>query len=249
MAELDLDGYDAVLAFGEVLREVYLRRGWARRAFTWHEAADTALFRPLPAQDKDIDLIWIGNWGDDERSRELETLLINPATRLRLRTRIHGVRYPAPVRDMLVACGIDYAGWLPNHRAPAAFARARVTVHVPRRPYTAALPGIPTIRVFETLACGIPLVCAPWPDDECLFPTGSYLTAGSEDAMADAISALLADSDLARHLVSNGLQSIRERHTCAHRVVELLGILDALRTTGMSAQAPALRQEQLAAIS
>ena len=38
------------------------------------------------------------------------------------------------------------------------FARYRVTVHVPRRPYVAALPGIPTIRPFEALACGIPLV-------------------------------------------------------------------------------------------
>ena len=27
---------------------VYLAQGWARRVWTWHEAADTALFRPLP---------------------------------------------------------------------------------------------------------------------------------------------------------------------------------------------------------
>jgi hypothetical protein len=35
-------------------------------------------------------------------------------------------------------------------------------VHVPRRFYVQRLPGIPTIRVFEALACGIPLVCSPW---------------------------------------------------------------------------------------
>ena len=39
-----------------------------------------------------------------------------------------------------------------------AFAGARATVHVPRRPYVRACPGIPTIRVFEAMACGIPLV-------------------------------------------------------------------------------------------
>ena len=44
-----------------------------------------------------------------------------------------------------------------------------MTVHVPRRPYVDALPGIPTIRVFEALACGIPLVSAPWRDEEGLF--------------------------------------------------------------------------------
>ena len=40
----DLDDYDAVLAFGDVLRRRYLERGWGRQAFTWHEAADTRLF-------------------------------------------------------------------------------------------------------------------------------------------------------------------------------------------------------------
>ena len=63
----DLGAYDGVLAFGEVLRDAYLRLGWARRAFTWHEAADIALFRPPPARDPLRDLVWVGNWGDDER--------------------------------------------------------------------------------------------------------------------------------------------------------------------------------------
>src|SRR4051794_9170756 len=43
MSRYDLDGYDGVLVFGEVLRDIYDRRGWGRAVFTWHEAADTAL--------------------------------------------------------------------------------------------------------------------------------------------------------------------------------------------------------------
>jgi spore maturation protein CgeB len=229
LGRLDIEGYDAVLAFGEVLREIYLKRGWARRAFTWHEAADTALFHPLPSPGKEIDLIWIGNWGDDERSRELETFLINPATRLHLRTRVHGVRYPAHARELLAARGITYAGWLPNHRVPRAFSRARVTAHIPRRPYATALPGIPTIRVFEALACGIPLVCSPWSDEEQLFPADSYLIANDEDEMARAISSVLTDHDLAWRLIESGLNAIRARHTCAHRVLELLSMVQSLK--------------------
>jgi spore maturation protein CgeB len=229
LGRLDIEGYDAVLAFGEALREIYLKRGWARRAFTWHEAADTALFHPLPSFGKDVDLVWIGNWGDDERSRELETFLINPATRLRLRTRIHGVRYPTHARDLLAARRIKYAGWLPNHRVPQAFSRARVTAHVPRRPYATALPGIPTIRVFEALACGIPLVSSPWSDEEELFPADSYLIADDEDAMTRAVSTVLSDYDLAWRLVESGLNAIRSHHTCAHRVLKLLSIVESLR--------------------
>jgi spore maturation protein CgeB len=221
----DLSGYDGVLAFGEVLREVYEAHGWGRRAFTWHEAADWPLFHPKEQREKDLDLIWIGNWGDNERDRELHEYLIGPAVKLELKTRIHGVRYPAEIVDRLGKVGIDHAGWIPNHCVPQAFARSRVTMHIPRRAYVEALPGIPTIRIFEALACGIPLVCAPWNDAENLFPRECYLHAANGNKMCCALTLLLSDDALAAELVGNGLAAIRNRHTCAHRVDELFAIL------------------------
>ena len=225
----DLDGYDGVLAFGAVLRERYLAQGWARRVWTWHEAADTALFRPLPEVEPEADLVWVGNWGDGERTEELRAFLLEPVKHLGLAATVHGVRYPADALGELTAAGIAYRGWLPNHRVPLAFARHRVTVHVPRRPYVEALPGIPTIRVFEALACGIPLVSAPWRDAEGLFPAGSYLQAEDGEAMERQLAAVLADPGLRKSLVETGLAAIRARHSCAHRVDELLGIVEEMR--------------------
>jgi spore maturation protein CgeB len=233
----DLEGYDGVLAFGEVIRQIYLKRGWTRRAFTWHEAADTALFRPATAQ-RDTDLIWIGNWGDDERSRELNTYLIEPAAALGLRTRIHGVRYPKQVRTMLAGHGIAYSGWLPNHRAPEAYSRARATVHIPRRPYCEILRGIPTIRVFEAMACGIPLISSPWHDEERLFSEGAYLSVATQSEMFDALSRVLQDKDLAQDLIVTGLRTIRTHHTCAHRVRQLLSIVEELGGRTMARTRP-----------
>jgi spore maturation protein CgeB len=229
MSRYELDGYDGVLVFGEVLREIYERRGWGRAVFTWHEAADTALFRPQPARKKHVDLIWIGNWGDDERGRELNEFLIQPAAQLQLRARVHGVRYTQQARAHLDAAGIDFAGWIANHRAPEAFANAKFTVHVPRRPYTQALPGIPTIRVFEALACGIPLISAPWDDSEGLFPDDCYLKVRDGSEMSLAMTRLLHDRDLAPALARAGTNAINARHTCAHRARELMAILTALR--------------------
>jgi len=225
----DLDGYDGVLAFGEVLRQVYVARGWGRQVHTWHEAADTILFRPLPDQDKDCDLIWIGNWGDEERSAELKQFLLEPVFRLGVRARVHGVRYPDDARHELAMRGIDYAGWLPNHHVPEAFARAKLTLHIPRRPYVEALPGIPTIRVFEALACGIPLISAPWEDREDLFPKGTYVSAKNSDEMTGAISDVLRDDAFAAELARVGLSSVRSRHTCRHRVEELLTLISRHR--------------------
>jgi spore maturation protein CgeB len=150
---------------------------------------------------------------------------------------IHGVRYPEQARAQLKAAGVAYGGWLPNYRAPEVFSRFRVTVHVPRRPYVAALPGIPTIRVFEALACGIPLVCAPWDDSEHLFEPGiDYLTASNGAQMRQHLRDLLHDPALAAELATRGRETILRRHTCRHRVDELIAICHELEA-GHPAQA------------
>lgn len=241
IARFDLTGFDGVLCFGEVIRAIYLRQKWARQAWTWHEAADTALFRPQPHAVPTGDLIWIGNWGDEERTEELREFLMRPIRDLALRARIHGVRYPAAAVAEIEAAGAVYAGWLPNAAVPDAFAAHRLTVHVPRRPYVRALPGIPTIRVFEALACGIPLICAPWSDTERLFRPGrDYLLARNGQEMGEMIRAVLSDARLAGELVASGLETIRARHTCGHRVEELLAICSEGRADGAEARSAAL---------
>src|SRR5690606_23134015 len=225
----DLRRYDGVLAFGREIAQRYLRNGWARAAWVWHEAADVRRFRPLPADACDGDLVWVGNWGDEERSAELREFLIEPARRLGLRSRIYGVRYPEAARAALREANVQYGGWLANHRVPQIFARWKCTVHVPRRAYAQALSGVPTIRMFEALACGIPLICAPWSDSEDLFRAGvDYLQARDGVQMERQLYRVLHDRDLAECLRRCGLETIRNRHTCAHRVDELMGILDQL---------------------
>jgi spore maturation protein CgeB len=229
IAQFDLSGFDGALCFGDVITRIYLRERWAKQAWTWHEAADTALFRPLPDVTKTGDLVWIGNWGDEERSEELRAFLLEPVRDLRLQALIHGVRYPAPAIAEIAAVGAGYGGWLPNAGVPEVFARHRVTVHVPRRPYVRALPGIPTIRIFEALACGIPLICAPWDDSEGLFQPGrDYLVARDGSEMREMIRAVLDDTALASSLAAHGLATIAARHTCAHRVNQLLGLCEAI---------------------
>jgi len=232
LASLALEAYDGVLAFGETLRERYLRDGWGRSVFTWHEAADDLLFQPMPDIEQTGDLIWVGNWGDDERSAELVEFLLQPAQALHLKTMVRGVRYPDHAIAALRDADIDYGGWIANAEVPRTFARHRVTMHVPRRPYVESLPGIPTIRVFEALAAGIPLVSAPWDDAEGLFRPGEdFLFARNGEEMTAHLRQILADPALADALVASGLETIRTRHTCRHRVDELLAILSAHGTS------------------
>ena len=236
LAEFDLAAYDGVLAFGDVIRDVYLEKGWARRAWTWHEAADTRVFYPRQREQSQpvYELIWIGNWGDDERTAELSEYLIEPVHELGLRAKVYGVRYPEKARKELKKAGIEYGGWLPNFVVPQAFAQADVTVHIPRRPYTEKLPGIPTIRPFEALACGIPLVSAYWADTEGLFSQGEdFLVARNGTEMTSQLERVLEDGTLRASLAAHGLQTVRSRHTCTKRVDELLNIYSKVEKLNM----------------
>jgi spore maturation protein CgeB len=218
-----LRNYDGVLAFGRILADTYLERGWTARAWVWHEAADTRVFKPLPGIEPEGDLVWIGNWGDGERSSELQEFLLDPIHELGLWATLFGVRYPDEALGAVARAGARYRGFLPNFDAPREFARHRVTVHIPRRFYATSLPGIPTIRVFEALACGIPLICAPWQDAESLFTPGrDYLIAENGAAMKRKLRDVLSDRALARSLAAHGRKTIESRHTCGHRADELV---------------------------
>jgi spore maturation protein CgeB len=182
--------------------------------------------------------VWIGNWGDGERDRELNEFLLEPVEALKLRATIYGVRYPQAALRKLAAAGFDYRGWLANFEAPVAYARHRVTVHVPRRPYARALPGIPTIRMFEALACGIPLISAPWRDCEHLLEPGEdYLVANDGTEMRKQLRTLLNDPERAAALAERGRRTIAARHTCAHRVDELLTLAGLLQARPKAATA------------
>ena len=227
---LQLDRFDGVLAFGEALRSIYRECFGVEHVWTLHEAADTSVFRPLTGVAAGPQIIWIGNWGDGERSTEIRDYLLTPAASLapEFRTCIYGVRYPEDALNQLAAHEVEYGGYLPNLDAPCVYASAELTVHIPRQQYTNAMQGIPTIRVFEALACGIPLVSAPWRDVEGLFRPGDFYMASSPADMLSAMSELLHNPDVAAEQAGRGLQTVLARHTCEHRAEQLSDIFEEI---------------------
>lgn len=224
-----VDRFDGVIAFGQTLRSIYMDRFNIDRVWVLHEAADTAVFRPMGNGTVKDDVVWIGNWGDEERSKEIAEFFLHPASALRDRTfSAYGVRYPPEAISALQRAQIRYGGYLSNLAGPAVYANARVTVHIPRRQYAETMRGIPTIRVFEALACRIPLVSAPWDDCEHLFRQDDYRSVRNGAEMKQAITELLADEHAAEEQAARGLETILARHTCRHRAEELTGICEEL---------------------
>jgi spore maturation protein CgeB len=225
---MQIQAFDGVLAFGEALRRLYIDQFQVQRVWTFHEAADTTIFFPSNVQ-RTSDLIWVGNWGDEERTRELYEYLIGPASLLADASWVvHGVRYPEEGRRALQEVGIYYGGYIANLDAAAAYRRSKVTLHIPRQQYGVAMQGIPTIRVFEALAAGIPLVSAPWADTEQLFRPGDYMQVSNTRETVEALQILLRDPAAAEAQAHQGLETVLERHTCRHRAEELTSICEEI---------------------
>ncbi len=229
---LPLHLFDGVLAFGEAIRKIYKDGFGVERVWTFHEAADVSVFRPMERK-KLNDVVWIGNWGDEERTRELMEFLVAPAVDMfgaGRRVLVHGVRYPSEARETLRCSGIEYRGYVASLEAPEIYAQSRVALHVPRRQYANGLSGVPTIRVFEVLACGVPLVCAPWVDTEGLFRAGEdYVVVRDGAEMSAQLRTLLADERARREIAESGLETIRQHHTCRHRAEQLMEICGDIR--------------------
>ena len=104
-------------------------------------------------------------------------------------------------------------------------ARMLGLVHLPLH----HVPAYVGAGYFYALACGIPLISAPWDDREGLFEIGrDFLMAHDGEAMKEAMRFLLNDAEAAREIARNGRAIVLARHTCRHRVRELLAICASL---------------------
>jgi spore maturation protein CgeB len=229
-ATLELETFYGILAYSPSLAARYRALGFSRVA-VWHEAADTTVFYPRQAA-RTADVVFVGNYGDTDRDAELHDYVFQPRlAHPELSYAIYGARYPHSIVEAF-ADGLDvqYRDWLANVDVPAVYAGAGIVLHVPRRQYVDQLPGTPTIRMFEALACGACLVSLPWPDTDRLFTAGEdYAVVASPAEMVEIIGWLATDHAAAAEFGRRGLATIRARHTCDHRASELLELVARAR--------------------
>ena len=157
----------------------------------------------------------------------LERLLLEPARRMpQQRFVVAGPLYP----DTLVwPANVERLDHVPPAGHPAFYAASRFTLNVTRADMV-AVGYSPSIRLFEAAACGAPILSDRWAGIETLFTPGEdFLMARSGAEMERHLAALRDDADLRAALVARGLATVRARHTCAHRVDELMGVLDRIR--------------------
>lgn len=73
-------------------------------------------------------------------------------------------------------------------------------------------------------------------------PGRDYLIARDGDEMQRQLSRVLHDPDLSAELAASGLQTVRARDTCRHRVDELMDILARIAPARAARPAAAARE-------
>ena len=201
-----------------------MRRRTPASSARWHESG---------GRRDEGDLVWIGNWGDDERTAELHEFLLDPVERWASGPGSTACATRTHARAALAAAGIEYAGWLPNYCAPEVFARFKVTVHVPRRPYVRSAAGHPDDPRLRGAGLRHPAGLRAVGRRRGPVHAGQGFPGRPDGTeMRRHLHALLNDPELRQELARHGLETIRARHTCRHRVDELLQICAGLGCGG-----------------
>lgn len=111
--------------------------------------------------------------------------------------------------------------------AAAVYHAARVGLNVPAM-YGTGIDYDVNMRVFEIMACGLPLVTN---ENKALGNLGIFsgvncLTYTDEEDLIRQVKLLLADPAMGQEMARRGLDLVRRRHTYEQRAKDLLGIIE-----------------------
>jgi spore maturation protein CgeB len=211
--------YDLYLSFTGGPTLTRLEREWkspsARPLFC---AVDPELYYPEPPAPGETvyDLGYMGTYSDD-RQPPLDALLLEPARRLSNgRFVVAGPQYPPQIAWPENVARIEH---LPPAEHRAFYNRQRWTLNITRADMIRA-GWSPSVRLFEAMACGTPVISDVWPGLTDLFTeNGEILLSRSAE---DTLRILREVPDTERQAIGErARQKVLSTHTAAHRAAEL----------------------------
>jgi spore maturation protein CgeB len=217
-----LRDFDLVLSYtgGRALDALRTRLG-ARRVAPLYGSVDPDVHRPAePLARWGNDLSWLGTYAED-RQDTLEQLLIEPAQRLQsMRFLIGGAKYPP---DFPWSDNISFVHHVEPERHPVFYSSSRITLNVTRRAMR-EMGYCPSGRLFEAAACGTPILTDDWEGLDTFFEPGSEVLVAR--STVDAVAALELPPATLSVIAHRARERVLDEHTAAHRVRELVAMLD-----------------------
>lgn len=228
-------GFDLVLSYaGGPALEAISRRLGAPRVEPLYGSVDPLRNRPGRIDERlSADLSYLGTYSGD-RQEWLDAFLLEPARRLpHRRFLIAGAQYP---ENFPWRTNIFFVGHLPQNLHPDFFTSSRMTLNITRAAM-AAIGWCPSGRLFEAAACGVPILSDWWPGLDHFFTPGEeILVARTPD---DACAAIETSQFELTRIANAARQRTLDEHTAAHRVRQLIAVLEEVIGTPQTCVEPA----------
>lgn len=222
------------------------REGRRQRSWVVPNGANTALFRPVEDRPHDGHGRYVVFFGNLAPWQGIETLL----TARRHRdwpedvglVVVGGGRLEPQVRAAAAEGLVDYRGVVDYETVPTIVAPALAGISVQEDTQGRASMGLSPLKVYETLACGVPVIVADMPpiaEEVRAEDVGLVVTPGDAEALVDAVARLAGAPARQRAMGARARQLAVSRYSWSIRAGETASVLrracggdDAERSAG-----------------
>jgi glycosyltransferase involved in cell wall biosynthesis len=170
-------------------------------------------------------------------------------------------RWPAGVELLVIGAGaqehkvreavqaglpVRWLGYRPHEQIPDLIAGAIAGLIPITNPQGRSSTGVSPLKLYETLACGIPVIATDLPGQAEIVRAGDcglVIPCDDPAALAGAVAQLSADPTAAREMGRRGAELVRTKHSWAARAAEVDRILRGALAQPAIAGAPGLARE------
>jgi spore maturation protein CgeB len=213
--------YDLILTYGggDPVIDTYKSFG-AKNCFPIYNALDPSTHHPVEKEERfECDLAFLGNRLPD-REKRVEDFFLNVASQMPGQRFILGGN---GWQDKPMSCNINYLGhvYTKDHNALNCSPKAVLNIS---RDSMASYGFSPATRVFEAAGAGACIITDYWVGIDFFFEPGKeILVAKSGDEVKEVLSSLTPER--AKQIGQAALKKVLDKHTYAHRAIELDKIL------------------------
>lgn len=195
-------------------------------------AANTDLFRPVDSAPAEPFVVFFGGLTDWHGVDVMVDAVRHPSWPTGIRLVVIGTGVRQNLVEDAVGAGlpIRWLGYRPYEQIPGLIAGAIAGLIPMTNPLGRSSTGMNPLKMFETLACGIPTIVSDLPGQADLVRDGrcGLVVPGSDPAaLARAVAQLAADPDEAREMGRRGAALVRTAHSWHARAIEIDKVLRA----------------------
>ena len=195
-------------------------------------AANTDLFRLIETRPQEPFVVFFGGLTDWHGVDVMVDAVRHPGWPAGVRLVVIGTGVRRNLIEDAVGAGlpIRWLGYRPYEELPQLIAGALAGLIPTTNPLGRSSTGMNPLKMFETLACGIPAIVTELPGQRELVTEGRcglVVPCGDAAALAGAVEKLAADPALARQMGERGAALVRATHSWRARAVEIDKVLRA----------------------